>query len=167
MRFIILSIITLFTFLSPSPNFNNPRALGLEKIYMTAAIRRGVPPVLLRAMCKLESNHNPGARGRAGEIGLCQIMPATARLACRLEPRELWNPAVNADCAALYLARQKRKFGDWEKALMAYNIGPGNLERGTALKRGRRYTRLVFGHVRNILLTGGDIPGENTHTAGR
>src|ERR1700754_1833006 len=39
-----------------------------------------VPVELAHAVVRVESNFNPNARGRAGEIGLMQIKPATARM---------------------------------------------------------------------------------------
>ena len=46
----------------------------------TYAKTYGVPVDLAHAVVRVESNFNPKARGSAGEIGLMQIKPATARM---------------------------------------------------------------------------------------
>ena len=40
----------------------------------------GVSPALVHAVIQVESNYKPNSKGRAGEIGLMQIKPATARM---------------------------------------------------------------------------------------
>ena len=44
------------------------------------AKENGVPVVLATAVVQIESNFNPKRRGSAGEIGLMQIKPTTAKL---------------------------------------------------------------------------------------
>src|SRR3546814_7057881 len=51
-----------------------------SKIIAKYAKAYGVPVDLAHAVVKVESNFNPKARGRAGEVGLMQIKPATARM---------------------------------------------------------------------------------------
>ena len=119
----------------------------LDEIYAEAAEQFQVPQALLKAVCRHESGHNPLALGRAGEIGMCQILPSTGKGECGVGRGNLWDAGENARCAALYLARQKKIFGDWEKAVMAYNIGPGNMMRGKKLARGRRYLRMVLSKI--------------------
>lgn len=50
-----------------------------EDLIEDAAAKHGVPLALAHAVIRVESNYNPGARGSAGEVGLMQIKPATAR----------------------------------------------------------------------------------------
>ncbi len=91
---------------------------------------------LLRALVAAESGGDPHAVSRVGAVGLCQLMPATAREeATRLrlpdyEDARLTEPAVNLKLGASYLARQLRSFkGDLPFALAAYNAGGTNVRR--------------------------------------
>jgi len=88
------------------------------------ARKHGIPPEMLGALIWVESRYCPHARGDAGEIGLGQIMPDTARL-LGYTPTRLWDPALNIRAAARYLSMQYRRFGSWPLALAAYNAGPG------------------------------------------
>ena len=81
-------------------------------------------PYLLEAVVWQESRWNPAARSRAGAIGLAQLMPGTAR-DLGVDPRD---PIQNLAGGARYLRQQLNRFdGDVEKALAAYNAGPGRV----------------------------------------
>jgi soluble lytic murein transglycosylase-like protein len=110
----------------------------------TVAGEVGLPPALLAAVVRQESGFRADARGAVGEIGLMQIRPETAaRPGFGLAPAEagwLDNPEVNLRFGARYLkALIDANGGDIEKALMAYNGGQGNVERGTVSAAARRY----------------------------
>ena len=51
----------------------------LNKLIAKHAKANDVPVMLAHAVITIESRYNPRARGQAGEIGLMQIKPATAR----------------------------------------------------------------------------------------
>jgi soluble lytic murein transglycosylase-like protein len=92
-----------------------------------AAARNGVDPALLRGLIKAESNFNPRAGSAAGAQGLTQLMPATARGLGVTNP---FDPGQSIEGGAKYLREQLDKFGgDPEKALAAYNAGPGAVQR--------------------------------------
>jgi len=71
-----------------------------------------------------------------GAIGLTQLMPATARwLKKDVTIRDLRNPQTNLSIGFKYLSDLLDKYdGDKELALLAYNRGPGTVDR--VLKRG-------------------------------
>lgn len=91
-------------------------------IVQEAATRNGVDPTLLAALIDWESKWDTNARGGAGEIGLGQLMPATAQglgVTNRADPRQ------NIEGAARYLGEQLRaNQGDESLALGHYNAGP-------------------------------------------
>jgi len=60
-----------------------------------------------------------------GAIGLMQMMPGTAR-ELRVDPRDLQQ---NIEGGVRYLASLLRAFKTVERALIAYNAGPGFAER--------------------------------------
>lgn len=104
--------------------------------HIEAASREtGIPVPLLVAQLRQESNFNPNAVGRSGEIGVAQIMPSTARQpgfgVPPADPETLRDPAANIRFGAQYLAARGRAAGvtDWNdpsqvaKALAAYNGG--------------------------------------------
>jgi soluble lytic murein transglycosylase-like protein len=83
-----------------------------------------ISPRLLEALIWQESRWNQGAVSRAGAIGLAQLMPATAR-ELGVDPRD---PLQNMAGGARYLRQQLNRFnGDLERALAAYNAGPGRV----------------------------------------
>lgn len=90
------------------------------------AAKYDISPALLEAVVWQESRWNTQAVSPAGARGLAQLMPATARQ-LRVDPN---NPYANLEGGALYLRMQLDRFdGNIEKALAAYNAGPGRVER--------------------------------------
>ena len=105
-----------------------------------AAARWGVPVEIAVAVARRESNLNQNARGAAGEVGTFQLMPGTAA-DLGVDPYDL---DQNVEGGVRYLREQFDRFGDWATALMAYNGGPGNVQRGTVSSAARRYAGAVL-----------------------
>ncbi|MBZ9883543.1 lytic transglycosylase domain-containing protein [Mesorhizobium sp. CA10] len=87
----------------------------------------GLEPVLAHAVMEIESGFDPGVRGADGEVGLMQVMPATARmLGFRGSLDELGEPAVNIALGVRYLAQANRlAVGDLCTTVMKYRAGHG------------------------------------------
>jgi hypothetical protein len=87
----------------------------------------GVPPALVDAVMAVESRYNSASIGMDGEIGLMQVMPATARmLGFSGTPAELATPEINVHYGAKYLAGAWRLAGgDLCTAAMKYRAGHG------------------------------------------
>lgn len=104
-----------------------------------AARQYGLPPRLLASLIWQETHFAPLRRGKAGEIGLTQIQPASARewaKAQHIEPfrsADLFDPGTNTMAGAWYLARAmarwKSKPDPIPYALAEYNAGLSNAQR--------------------------------------
>ena len=71
-----------------------------------------------------------------------QLMPATAK---GLGVKNAYDPAQNIEGGTKYLGQLIRKYkGDVSKALMAYNCGPGNVDKGKTPQASREYAKKVM-----------------------
>ncbi len=95
------------------------------KLIRKAASKHGVPINIAKAVVEVESNFNPRARGRAGEVGLMQIKPATARgIGYRGSTKALYDPETNIEWGMKYLAgAHERAGGDLCGTILRYNAG--------------------------------------------
>lgn len=89
---------------------------------------------LIARQIQQESGGNPNAVSPAGAAGLMQIMPGTARdPGFGLTPMpwdQRFNPDANKAFGTAYMrAMLSRYDGDQERALVAYNWGPGNADK--------------------------------------
>lgn len=94
-----------------------------------SAAEHGVPANLLSSLLEVESGYNPDAKSGAGAVGIAQFMPSTAE-EIGIDPMD---PQQAIDGAAIYLRQKYDKYGDWHKALEAYNGGDGNVGKGETM----------------------------------
>ena len=87
----------------------------------------GVSPRLAHAVITVESNYRSDARGRAGEVGLMQIKPATARMmGYSGSAKGLFDPETNIKFGMKYLAKaQNLGNGTTCGTILKYNAGHG------------------------------------------
>lgn len=103
---------------------NDPAAL---KGFVTdAATKYGIPPDLADRWVQQESGYNPTAKSKKGALGLTQLMDGTAKTYGVTDPTD---PAQNVEGGAHYLSDLHAKYGDWSKALAAYNAGPDAVDK--------------------------------------
>lgn len=98
-----------------------------------------IDPALVHAIMRQESRFNPAAESHSGARGLMQLMPSTATYVSGEDVYKsesgmhlLNDPETNIDIGQLYvkkLLRSKSVKDDMLALLMAYNAGPGNLQR--------------------------------------
>lgn len=113
------------------------------------AERFDLSPSLLEALVWQESRWREGAVSHAGARGLAQLMPGTAR-DLGVDPDD---PMQNLEGGARYLREQLDRFdGDLEKALAAYNAGPGRVIRAGGIpniRETRQYVAAIMGRLSN------------------
>lgn len=95
-----------------------------DEVAATAG-RLGVDPNLATALARAESGGNPNAVSPKGARGTMQVMPATL---ADLEARH-GRKMSNIEAGTTYLREMLDTFGDEEKAVAAYNTGPGNVKK--------------------------------------
>jgi cell wall-associated NlpC family hydrolase len=111
--------------LSPGATASLGANVPYGDLFVAAGQKYGLDPALLASVAKVESGFNPTAGSPAGARGLMQFMPATAA-GMGIDPMD---PAQAIDGAARYLTAQLNRFGSLDKALAAYNAGPGAVQR--------------------------------------
>ena len=111
------------------------------------AARYDLSPSLIEALVWQESRWRAGAVSSAGARGLAQLMPGTARQM----GVDADDPESNLEGGARYLRIQLDRFGgDLEKALAAYNAGPGRVERAggvPAIRETQTYVASIMGRL--------------------
>lgn len=125
------------------------RPAALAPLIDGAARRHDIDPLLLHAIARVESRHQPGAISHAGAHGLMQVIVPTARRFGVDSAQQLHHPVTNLEVSARYLKTLQRRFGnDLTLVLAAYNAGEGAVE-----KYGRRIPpyRETQGYVRKVL----------------
>ncbi|MEL6528478.1 MAG: lytic transglycosylase domain-containing protein [Pseudomonadota bacterium] len=109
--------------------------------------RFDLSPSLLEALVWQESRWRENAVSHAGARGLAQLMPGTARY-LGVDPDD---PMQNLEGGARYLREQLDRFdGNLEKALAAYNAGPGRVIRANGIpniRETRLYVAAIMGRL--------------------
>jgi soluble lytic murein transglycosylase-like protein len=113
------------------------------------AARFDLSPSLLEALVWQESRWQEQAVSPVGAQGLAQLMPGTARY-LGVNPLD---PFQNLEGGARYLREQLDRFdGDLEKALAAYNAGPGRVARAGGIpniRETKQYVAAIMGRLAN------------------
>jgi soluble lytic murein transglycosylase-like protein len=87
------------------------------------AISVGIPPTYFVQQINVESGFNPGAISPSGAVGIAQMIPSTAA-GIGVNP---YDPVSALDGAARLMAGYYKQYGDYAKALAAYNAGSGTV----------------------------------------
>jgi soluble lytic murein transglycosylase-like protein len=113
----------------------------IEVMIREVSARYNVDPALIRAVIATESNWNSTAISRKGALGLMQLVPGTAR---QLGVNNAFDPKQNLDGGVRYLHTLLERYnGDLDRALAAYNAGPGAVDRARGVPRYRETREYV------------------------
>jgi transglycosylase-like protein with SLT domain len=119
------------------------------------ATRQGVPPSLALAVANHESGGDQSQRGKAGEVGVFQLLPSS------FPGVAIQNLQVNIQTGVGFLRELLAEFGgDTQKALAAYNWGPPRVELAVAQYGADWYSHIpgqVQGYVSAVLAGGGIV----------
>jgi len=108
-----------------------------DDVFGSVGARTGIDPTLLKAVAKVESNFNPGARSEKHAVGLLQLLPATfaayadgVRRVTGKQPR-ITDPTDNTIAGALlYRDLLGQTGGNIEAAARLYHGGPSPKQHG-------------------------------------
>jgi soluble lytic murein transglycosylase-like protein len=113
----------------------------IEQMIREVSDRYRVDPALVRAVIQTESNWNSSAISRKGARGLMQLVPGTAQ---QLGVNNALDAKQNLDGGVRYLHMLLERYnGDLDKALAAYNAGPGAVDRAGGIPRYRETREYV------------------------
>lgn len=126
----------------------------IDEVILEAATEHKVDPVLIRSIIAAESSFESNAVSDKGAIGYMQLMPETAE--------ELgYDPAdkhqnIHAGCKymRLMIDRYKGSRNGLQRAIAAYNAGPGNVDRYKGIppfRETRKYVKRVMAYRSEFL----------------
>jgi soluble lytic murein transglycosylase-like protein len=118
----------------------------IAQMVREVSARYHVDPELIEAVVETESHGNPSAVSNRGAQGLMQLIPETA---FQMGVKNPLDPQQNLDGGVRYLQMLLQRYnGDLDKALAAYNAGPGAVDRAGGVPRFRE-TRAYVQKVTN------------------
>jgi soluble lytic murein transglycosylase-like protein len=113
----------------------------IEVMIREVSARYRVDAALVRCVIETESNWNSSAVSRKGALGLMQLVPGTAQ---QMGVNNAFDPKQNLDGGVRYLRTLLERYnGDLDKALAAYNAGPGAVDRAGGVPRYRETREYV------------------------
>ena len=129
----------------------------VAELIETAAAKHKLPPEFVQSIVAAESAFRSDAVSDKGALGLMQVMPATA-LDFGLDAA---NPAQNVEAGTKYLAqlvaRYRNRCRNWmQRAIAAYNAGPGNVDKYRGVppfRETRTYVKRVLAFMKQYRTT--------------
>ena len=124
-----------------------------------AQVKYGVPQEIIIATIGVESDGNAGVRGKAGEVGLMQLLAAGALGDYERVFGQVFNPfdpVKNIDIGVWFLAEVNRAFPLelWGEKIQAYNTGIQGYKNGRRVpayvERFGKYLDIEYGPANNF-----------------
>lgn len=112
--------------------------IGYPFVYFDYTLRSGMKydldPLLMQGLMRQESRFQHKVVSRSNAIGLCQLLPGTAKEVAKSisyptpDFDMLCNPEYNVELGTKYLSGLNKQFnGNTQLAVAAYNAGPGSV----------------------------------------
>jgi soluble lytic murein transglycosylase-like protein len=116
------------------------------------AVKNGLPPALVDAVIKVESDYNPKAVSKKGAAGLMQLMPDALK---DMEVSNPFNVEDNIQAGVNILKKLMDKYEwDFKKVLAAYNAGEKAVDKNgniPPIKETKEYVKKVIdAYIQNI-----------------
>lgn len=129
-----------------------PVPQGINELVETIAAQHNLPPQLIHAVIKVESNYNSTAISPKGALGLMQLIPATAR---RFGVAHAFDPVENIQGGARYLKYLVDLYdGNYPLVLAAYNAGEAAVAKYNGIPpypETQNYVILVKNHLEKLV----------------
>ena len=94
---------------------------AMQRLIVAEAAAADVPAALALAVAREASDFNYQALNAAGQVGVMQVLPATAAREFGVSAERLRDPVTNVRVGLHYLARLHHRYdGDWDQALAHY-----------------------------------------------
>lgn len=125
---------------SHRPEIAETEAWEVSKAVHDESAKRNLDPMLVLAVIKVESGFRNNAVSPVGARGIMQIMPKTGKFLREkifgvdkseteeFSPDYLDDPSVNIKLGVYYLNGLKERFRSLSLALLAYNLGPSEMQ---------------------------------------
>lgn len=135
----------------PAPVPRTPPSV--DSLLREAALRHDLPPQLLVAVTRVESDFDPHEVSHKGARGLMQIMPETGKR-FGVAPEHLFDPERNIAAGAAYLSWLLTRYdNDLDLALAGYNAGEGAVDKYRGIppyRETREYVQKVRARLREM-----------------
>ena len=141
--------------LSPAAWSGSGDPARFDDFIFSSSQRYGVDAALVRAVVKVESDFNEGARSNKGAQGLMQLMPETARLH---NVGNVYDPEENIEGGVRHLRLLLDRYqGDVPLSLAAYNAGIQAVEKYRGIppfSETKEYVRRVLNYLQRYSKNG-------------
>jgi peptidoglycan lytic transglycosylase len=125
---------------SSRPDIADKEVWKVSTAILNESARRNIDPMLVLAVIKVESGFRNQAVSPVGARGIMQIMPDTGKFLSEelfrvdgfqthsFTPDHLDDPVLNIKLGVYYLNGLKKQFRNLSLALLAYNLGPTEIQ---------------------------------------
>ena len=122
------------------PEMAEGDAWHLSEVILAESFKHHLDPLLILAVIQIESDFRHEAVSPVGARGLMQIMPDTGKYLAEswhrerglrvadFRPESLDDPSHNIRLGTYYLQGLRKQFRNLHLALVAYNLGPGEVQ---------------------------------------
>jgi soluble lytic murein transglycosylase len=125
---------------SRRPEIDDTEAWRMSEVIVAESSKHQLDPLLVLAIIQIESGFQHAAVSPMGARGLMQIMPDTGKYLAEalhrerglrpavFRPESLDDPSHNIRLGTYYLHGLRKQFQNIHLALIAYNLGPGEVQ---------------------------------------